>query len=120
METGIYYYWPKGDASSQYDGCWIPDTNVNGYIIELHKNTHPENQALRNKVNSASAAYKQAKETYDQKQDYYEQKYIEYCGSLASGCTLSEPRYSELIQLYNELISLNAGLKKFWPLMSRP
>ncbi|MDE2899970.1 MAG: hypothetical protein OXN15_02955, partial [Chloroflexota bacterium] len=23
---GIYYYWPKGDANSKADGCWVPHT----------------------------------------------------------------------------------------------
>ena len=43
-----YYYWPKGDANADADGCWIPDTNVSRYVIELLKDTHPGNNNLRN------------------------------------------------------------------------
>ena len=117
IESGIYYYWPKGDANSQDDGCWIPHGNVDAYLIELHKNTHPENQPLRDKVNSAKYAFEQAdinykskKETYDQKRDYYDQKYLEYCGSMASGCTLPSHQYNEMKQLYDELLALEAEL----------
>jgi hypothetical protein len=106
VEAGTYYYWPRGDANSQDDGCWIPDTNVDGYIIGLQKNTHPENQALRNKVNSAKAVRDQAKAVYDQKLNYYNQKRLEYCGSSAGACELGEPYYSEIIYLYAELNSV--------------
>ncbi|MBI2855713.1 MAG: hypothetical protein HYX93_02565, partial [Chloroflexi bacterium] len=106
MEAGIYYYWPRGDANPQDDGCWIPQTNVNGYIIELHKNTNPENQALREKVNSASAARDTTLQRYEEKEAIYNQKYLEYCGSQTGTCTLPEPQYSEIIQLYNEVQSL--------------
>ena len=57
MEDGIHCYWPKGDGNDEPDGCWIPQTAVNGYIVELHKNTRPENADLRNGVNAANADY---------------------------------------------------------------
>jgi hypothetical protein len=106
VEAGTYYYWPRGDANSQDDGCWIPHTKVDGYIIGLQKNTHPENQALRNRVNSAKAVRDQAEAVYDQKLDYYNQKRLEYCGSVTGTCELGEPYYSEMIQLNNELSAL--------------
>ncbi|MDA0988138.1 MAG: hypothetical protein O2783_03170 [Chloroflexi bacterium] len=106
MEANIYYYWPRGDANSQDDGCWIPHANVNGYIIDLQKNTHPENQALREKVNSSKAARDLALQNYEEKEAAYDQKRLFYCGSVAGTCTLQEPYYSELTQLYNELNSL--------------
>ncbi|MBI4282397.1 MAG: hypothetical protein HY672_02790 [Chloroflexi bacterium] len=97
MESGTYYYWTKGDANSQDDGCWIPQTNVNGYIIGLQKNTHPENQALREKVNSAKAAY--------------EQRRLKYCGSLTGTCTIAEPYYTDLIFHRNAyLVAYNEAL----------
>ncbi|MBF8267403.1 MAG: hypothetical protein HW388_911, partial [Dehalococcoidia bacterium] len=74
VEAGIYYYWPKGDANPTPDGCWIPQANVRGYIIELHKDVRPENQALRDMVNSARAALDQAEAAYDQADQDYVQK----------------------------------------------
>ncbi len=59
--NGIYFFWPKGDANSEADGCWVPHTAVNGYMIEVHKNTRPENATLRNNVNSAMVAYEAAR-----------------------------------------------------------
>ena len=58
--AGVYHYWPKGDANSQADGCWVPHTAVNGYVIEVHKNTRPENATLRNNVNAARVALEAA------------------------------------------------------------
>ena len=108
--AGTYYFWPRGDANSSSDGCWIPDTNVNGYIIDLHKNTNPENSALMEKVNSAKANYESRKETYEQRLNYYNRKYLEYCRSGAGTCTLPDSQYIELIRLYDELDSLYAAL----------
>jgi hypothetical protein len=107
MVSGIYYYWPKGDASSEFDNCWIPDTNVNGYIIELHKNTNPENAPLRDKVNSAKAALDAAQQAYERMERVYKEKRVEYCGSLESGCTLAEPYFSELKVMYDEFVSFS-------------
>ena len=49
----VHYFWPKGDNSDKADGCWIPESNVNGYIIKIHKNTRMKNVNLRNSVNAA-------------------------------------------------------------------
>ena len=73
LEDGVLHYWPKGDAHDHADGCWVPSTAVHGYIIELHKDTVPENAALRDNVNAANAAYRAAREAYV---DVIEQ----YCG----------------------------------------
>ena len=104
--SGIYYYWPKGDANSEADGCWIPHTNVLGYMIELHKNTHLENIDLRNRVNTAKANSDAALSTYtywnaiyEQQSDYYDRKYLEYCGSSTGTCVLPDPQFTELDQL---------------------
>lgn len=61
---GDYYYWPKGDALPEADGCWVPHTAVDGYIIDLHKNTVTANALLRTRVNTAKAAYDTAWEVY--------------------------------------------------------
>ena len=47
LENGTYYYWPQGDGNPEPDGCWVPHTDVERYIIALHKNTVPENAELR-------------------------------------------------------------------------
>ncbi len=57
VTNGIHYYWTKGDANTWSDGCWIPYRNVHKYMIDLHKNTRPENADLRNSVNHARAEY---------------------------------------------------------------
>ena len=67
--NGVYEYWPQGDANERPDGCWVPQTAVNGYIIEIHKNTRPENAMLRDNVNAARAAYVTARDAhYDLRQ----------------------------------------------------
>ena len=53
VRNGTYYYWPKGDNNRLPDGCWVPETNVDRYIIEIHRDVRPENAELRQKVNSA-------------------------------------------------------------------
>ena len=68
---GVYHYWPQGDASSRPDGCWVPHTAVNGYIIEIHKNTRPENATLRNNVNAARNAYLAEKDAYLDLRQFY-------------------------------------------------
>ena len=61
---GVHYYWPKGDAHADADGCWVPHTAVDGYLIELHRNTVTANAELRDNVNAANAAYSSAWEAY--------------------------------------------------------
>ena len=60
----VHYYWPKGDAHADADGCWVPHTAVDGYLIELHRNTVTANAELRDNVNAANAAYSSAWEAY--------------------------------------------------------
>ncbi len=57
IENDTYYFWPKGDASTEADGCWVPESQVHGYIIELYKDTRPDNADLRNSVNDAKAEW---------------------------------------------------------------
>ena len=106
--SGDYYYWPKGDANSQDDGCWIPHTNVNGYMIELLLNTNLENSGLRNRVNTAKAAWDEARQNYEQKR-------LEYCGSVTGACTLSGARYNEVIRLLNIFLAKSI----FWEVVYR-
>ena len=97
VDNGVHYYWPKGDANLEDDGCWIPEGNVRGYVIELHKNTAPQNRELRDYVNRAS-------EEADEAWEEYKDKFRAYCGfAPLSGrtCYLSGGRYGEVNRLGN-------------------
>lgn len=61
---GVYYYWPKGDAQANADGCWVPHTAVDGYVIEVQRNAVLANERLRDGVNASQAAYSTAWEDY--------------------------------------------------------
>ena len=93
VERGIYYYWPKGDNNSGPDECWIPESNVYGYIIELHKNTEPQNSQLRNSVNAAKADMDRAWAAYQSRRSAYG------CPDPNRTCTVSPGKYRELIRL---------------------
>ena len=95
VENGVYYYRPKGDANRQDDGCWVPESNVDGYLIEIHKNTEPQNRELRSLVNAASREA-------DEARTRYVEKFRAYCGfAPTSGrtCYLSGVRYDEVLRL---------------------
>ena len=80
---GIYYFYPKGDASRVDDGCWVPHTDVHGYIIAIHRNVRPENAKLRNRVNAAEAASVDAEAAYHEVLE-------RYCGSVNATTCPSE------------------------------
>ena len=65
QERGVYYFWPKGDASAEADGCWIPDYNVHGYVTGIDRNSVPENAHLRNMVNGARARVQELAAEYE-------------------------------------------------------
>ena len=76
----VHYYWPKGDAHAHADGCWVHHTAVDGYLIELHRNTVTANAELRDNVNAANAAYSSAWEAYlDAIQAYCGHRNIQRC-----------------------------------------
>ena len=93
VERGIYYYWPKGDNNSGPDDCWIPESNVNGYIIELHKNTDSQNAELRNAVNAAYADMKRKRNIYYARRSAYG------CPDPNRVCTVSPGKFRELSRL---------------------
>ena len=72
--NGTHYFWTKGDNNLEADGCWIPDHNVDAYIIAIHKNVNMENTHLRNLVNGAWNAVFNASANYDERR-------AEYCGT---------------------------------------
>ena len=103
---GTYYYWPKGDANPDADGCWIPDANVYGYMIELHKDTHPQNTGLRNRVNAAKEKRDETFAAYTAAEKAYNERYRQYCGHNPDACSLDPARVAELDKLYAEYIRL--------------
>ena len=87
VEKGVYYFWPKGDANPEDDGCWIHQDNVSGYLIKLEKNVVPENAYLQSQVRAASEAY--------------ENLLLRYCGHTdAPNCTLRGDIYQITIDAY--------------------
>ena len=64
IRDGEYYFWPRGDNNRADDGCWVPASNVRGYITDFHRNVRPENAELRNSVNSAVNAYRLLLDTH--------------------------------------------------------
>lgn len=67
VKSGAYEYRPKGDSNPSDDGCWVPSNRVNGYIIDLHQGTNPENAALRDLVIDTLADLNQAERRLDQR-----------------------------------------------------
>ena len=50
---GVYAFRTKADVEDSDDGCWIPQENVSGYLIDIQKNTRMGNAWLREQVNNA-------------------------------------------------------------------
>ena len=99
VRDGVYYYWPKGDANEKADGCWIPETSVRGYLIDIEKNVRMENAALRDAVNGAKAtrdaAWARAEATLA---SYYAVR-DRHC-QRDEGCTVPTPIYNQLNRLW--------------------
>ncbi len=51
--AGVYSFRTKADAADSDDGCWIPQENVSGYLIDIQKDTRMGNAWLREQVNNA-------------------------------------------------------------------
>ncbi|MBM3933941.1 MAG: hypothetical protein FJ319_06525 [SAR202 cluster bacterium] len=100
---GAYSFRTRGDAADEDDGCWLPSSSINSYLIDLYKNVRPEYAELRNAVNAARADLDAKEADYLQKLQTYQQKRLQYCGSLTGTCTLSTPRYNEMQSLYQAL-----------------
>ena len=103
VENGIYHYWPKGDGVEEPDGCWVPHTDVIGYIIAIEKDVVMENSVLRGQVNAARAVYIDAKDDYDVQNKAYldlRQKYKECGGSYAGTC----PSYNKVSAKYFQVL----------------
>ena len=97
VRDGIHYFWPKGDAAVEADGCWVPETNVRGYIVEIHKNVNPENAELRKAVLSAKGTYEEALDAYYALRD-------RYCARNAAQCTVPRSVYGQILQLHQDAV----------------
>lgn len=64
VEDGIHYYRTQGDANPKPDNCWVPHTDVRGYLISLRKNVVMQNAELRNGFNAAKTAFHQSVDNY--------------------------------------------------------
>lgn len=92
--NGVYEFWPKGDGNDEPDGCWVPHTNVTGYIIEFRRNAVPRNASLRNQVNDANDLYVTAELAY---LDLIER----YCGHRdPARCSLRPGPYAQATAAY--------------------
>ena len=91
VENGVHYYWPKGDAADEPDGCWVPFDHVDGYMIEIHKDVRPENAELRRLVNAGADAY-------DDAVIAYYALYDQHC-ERGERCTVPSPAYERLVAL---------------------
>lgn len=108
--NGVTYYWPKGDANEFADGCWVPFSDVHGYIVELHRGIHPENAFLREQVNASGAAVDEAEVAADEARtimrtagNEYDALLVALCGEGVSlqACQLSTAGYDQAIAAYD-------------------
>lgn len=70
-------YITKGDAVDRTDECTIVFSDIEGYVIAIHKNVVMANTELRNNVNSARDAYEAARDEYYGAGFYVERLYNE-------------------------------------------
>ena len=117
VRDGVHYYWPKGDANRNDDGCWVPEHHVQGYIVEVHRDMRPANATLRAAVNLAkserdriSDLLDQAEEHLDQTDAAAEEARLDYraviarfCGANVEpqNCSLPDYEYNQAISAYN-------------------
>ena len=112
---GVYYYWPKGDNNPVPDGCWVAETDVTAYIIEIHKNVVPENAELRDAVNSAWAAHGAAWAAHEAAWAAHDAIYIRDCG--ATRCTLSSHAvFEEAVAAYDLAMEASIALQAAYDL----
>ena len=105
-EGGVYWYWPKGDALADADGCWVPHTRVYSYLIELDKDVYPENSSLRNRVNAATAERDATYARFRAAAAVYTRRYQQFCGHAPDACRLDAAGLAELDGLYSEMLRL--------------
>ena len=105
-EGGVYWYWPKGDALADADGCWVPHTRVYSYLVELSKDAYPENSGLRERVNAATAERDATYARFRAAEAVYTQRHQQFCGHAPDACRLDAAGLAELDGLYSEMLRL--------------
>ncbi len=113
VREGQNHYLTKGDANREPD-CWVPHADVQSYIIELHKNTVPENAKLRNYVNDSRRALSRALKDLEAADASYEatlQHYLDLRARLGcpndreQTCYASGAAYTQLLSAWRQLRS---------------
>ena len=101
---GVFHFWPKGDNNDVPDGCWVPEENVNAYIVEIHKDVRADtpNAELREIYNKVSEDYGDAADAYSS----YCRRYTSSSGQ----CVVSGSHYSRALALFSELDALRERL----------
>ena len=79
VEIGATSYLMKGDANREADG-WIAVEDVLGYVIQVHRNVHPENATLRDAMIAAEAELDIAEQRLDVAQAAWDAQVDSYCG----------------------------------------
>ena len=102
VEGGVHYYWPKGDANDADDECWIPEDNVNGYVIAVQKNAQPANSNLRDAVSDSTEDLKSAEAARDAAFKTYYDIYDIWCSGVEEGetCSLPSIQFAEVHRLW--------------------
>ena len=87
---GTYFFRTKGDNNRGDDGCWIPDENVDGYLVEIHKDVFADtlNAELREIYNTLYQEYKSICRRWS---------------ASSSSCLLPEPHFSRAVKLYDQI-----------------
>ena len=91
VEDGVHYYWTKGD-NAEADDCWLPESYVHGYVVDVHVGVRPENADLRESVNDSKARLDEARAKYREAAAAYD----DYCLRWATGpdCELPDEHYA--------------------------
>ena len=96
VRDGVHYYWPKGDNNPEADGCWVPEYDVESYLVKIHRNVRPANAELRRLVNAAKNAHNEAHAAYYALRDQH--------------CERGEPCTAPTTSIYERLVALDEAL----------
>ncbi len=107
VEDGVQYYWTKGDASLEDDGCWVPHEHVEAYVVAVYMDVYRENAWLRDKVNGSEAAMDVLLDSWWDLDAVYGEALERYCGvGVAEGdCygRLRDREYNIVVNIWNRL-----------------
>ena len=106
IEDDTYYYWPKGDANDEPDGCWVSESDVLSYVTDIRKDVRLENTALREGVQRAYELWDEAEADYKT----VFQEYNDYCdrwdpGRVPPDCTVPLNKFAQAKYLYDRSVA---------------